>query len=114
MVKRSQPDLDAHYDAIYGALADPTRRALVARLTTGRATVGELAAPHRMSMAAVSKHLGGPETAGLITRTRKGRTTECELRPDALRTAADWIATHQRYWAERLEALERVVLDELN
>jgi DNA-binding transcriptional ArsR family regulator len=101
-------------DAVYGALADPTRRDILARLTRGQATVGELAAPFEMSIAAVSKHLGVLEQAGLVDRTRKGRTTECTLRPDALRTARDWIATHERYWAERLADLERVLMDETN
>ncbi len=96
-------------DALFGALSDPTRRAIVARLASGPCTVGELAAPFDMSLAAVSKHLQVLGRAGLVERVRRGRSIECVLQPQRLKPAADWITDYERFWRERLAALEKVV-----
>jgi DNA-binding transcriptional ArsR family regulator len=90
----------------FSALADPTRRAIVARLATGEHTVGELARPFDMSLAAVSKHVGVLATAGLIVQERKGRTRRCRLNPDALKPVAEWISTYQRFWQGSFDALD--------
>jgi len=104
MVKR-QADLDA----LFGALADPTRRRLVAVLAAGPRTVGELAGPFDMSLVAVSKHLQVLERAGLVARTRRGRSTECTLRPKPLQSVADWVAHYEEFWSARLAALDQLV-----
>jgi len=98
-----------HLDAVFAALSDGTRRAIVARLARGPHTVGELAEPFDMSLAAVSKHLNVLERAGLLDRVRRGRSIECVLRPRALKNAADWIGDYERFWNERLDSLERVI-----
>lgn len=91
--------------ATFGALADPTRRAILARLAQGDAPVGELAAPFEMSLPAVSKHLGVLEDAGLIVREREGRVRRCHLQPETMRAAADWIEFYRRFWEEQFDAL---------
>lgn len=96
-------------DTVFGALADPTRRAIVARLATGSLTVGELAEPFDMSLPAVSKHLAVLDDAGLIERVRRGRSIECVLAPDRLKAAADWFGDYEKFWTDRLDALERVI-----
>ena len=103
MVKSSVEPLDH----VFGALADPTRRTLVATLATGPATVGELAAPVPMSLVAVGKHLAVLERAGLIKRTRTGRSVRCELEPAALGLAAGWLDGYRAFWTARLDSLER-------
>lgn len=104
MVKQS-----AQLNDVFAALADPTRRAILARLAGGRLTVGELAEPFDMSLPAVSKHLRVLDSAGLVSRVRRGRTIECELRPAQLRAAADWLHDYEKFWNERLDALEGVI-----
>jgi len=94
-------------DRTFTALADPTRRALLAAVAGGPRTVGDLAAPLPMSLAAVSKHLSVLERAGLVTRTRSGRHQVCTLNSAPLRTAAAWLATYERFWTTRLDALEQ-------
>jgi DNA-binding transcriptional ArsR family regulator len=101
MVK-SQPD---PLSATFAALADPTRRAILARLAEGEASVGEIAEPFAMSLPAVSKHLGVLEGAGLIARRRDGRVRRCGVRAEPLRDAADWIGTYRRFWEGRFDAL---------
>lgn len=96
-------------DGVFGALSDPTRRAIIARLARGPETVGELAKPFDMSLAAVSKHLQLLDRAGLVERIRKGRSIECRLQPQKLRAAAEWITDYESFWAERLEALDEIV-----
>ena len=91
--------------ATFGALADPTRRAILARLAQGDAQVGELAEPFEMSLPAVSKHLGVLESAGLIVRAPEGRVRRCTLKPEQLRAAADWIEFYRRFWEEQFDAL---------
>src|SRR6202012_1865390 len=88
--------------ATFAALADPTRRAILARLATGETSVTELAAPFEMSMPAVSKHLKVLEKAGLITRTREAQWRPCKLAPTPLQTAAQWIEQYSRFWEESL------------
>jgi DNA-binding transcriptional ArsR family regulator len=93
---------------VFGALADPTRRAILARLTQGDATVAELSAPFRMSQPAISKHLKVLEGAGLISRTRRATARLSHLEAEPLREADDWLARYRAYWEEshdRLDAL---------
>lgn len=93
-------------DATFHALADPTRRGMLARLAEGEATVSTLAAPYEMSLAAASKHLKKLEVAGLIKRDIQGRTHMCRLNPAALKEAHEWTAAYSVFWADRLDALE--------
>lgn len=90
----------------FAALADPTRRAIVARLATGEATVGQLTEPFALTQQAISKHLKVLEQAGLIARGRSAQTRPCRLRPDHLDAAADWIEQHRRVWADRYDRLD--------
>jgi DNA-binding transcriptional ArsR family regulator len=99
-------------DLTFTALADPTRRAIVAALTTGPQTVSALAERAPMSLVAVSKHIGVLERAGVVTRTREGRARVCRLRPEALREAAGWLETYRRFWTDRLDALEHYLTEE--
>ena len=92
-------------DATFQALSDPTRRAILARLSEGDATVGELAAPFDISRPAISKHLRVLEGAGLVDRMREGRTSRCALDARPMREAADWVATYREFWEARLAAL---------
>lgn len=92
--------------AVFSALADPTRRAILAELARGDATVTELAAPLPMSMPAVSRHLKVLEHAALISRTRSGKLRESHLEAAALRDAADWIEHYRRFWDASLTRLE--------
>ena len=92
-------------DRAFAALADPTRRRIVARLARGQARVTELAEPFEMSLNAVSKHLKVLERAGLVHRQRNGREHFLRLRPVPLRQAATWLARYERFWTERLDAL---------
>ena len=88
------------------ALSDPTRRGILARLATGNATVGELAKPYDMSLAAVSKHLKVLETAGLISRGRESQWRPCHLEAAPLRDVFEWLEGYRRFWEERLDRLE--------
>jgi DNA-binding transcriptional ArsR family regulator len=92
---------------IFGALADPTRRAILARLALGETSVGELAEPFEMSLPAVSKHLGVLETAGLIQREKQGRVRRCQLDGRPLEAAAGWIEDYRRFWEAQLDSLAR-------
>ena len=94
------------------AVADPTRRAILARLRQGDATVLELAAPFSMSVPAISKHLKVLERAGLLTRSRQAQFRPCTLRPQALREVADWIESYRALWEARLDRME-AYLEEL-
>jgi DNA-binding transcriptional ArsR family regulator len=93
-------------DAIFHALADPTRRAMLHRLGSGERTVSELANPFRMSLAAASKHVKTLERAGLVRRTIQGRTHVCRLNPEPLAEAHAWFRYYERFWSGRLDALE--------
>jgi DNA-binding transcriptional ArsR family regulator len=90
----------------FAALADPTRRAILARLADGEATVGELAAPFPISQQAVSAHLKVLEQAGLISRGRSAQSRPCRLAVDNLDAAADWITRHRDLWAQRHDRLD--------
>ena len=90
----------------FAALADPTRRAILARLALGETSVSELAEPFEMSMPAVSKHLKVLERAGLITRSRQAQRRPCRLAPERLREAADWVEQYRRLWEERFDRLD--------
>jgi DNA-binding transcriptional ArsR family regulator len=92
--------------ATLSALADPTRRGILARLATGEATVTELAEPYEMSMAAVSKHLKVLERAGLIARGRKAQWRPCRLEAGPLRDVAGWLEHYRRFWDESLDRLD--------
>ena len=94
-----------HLSVTFAALADPTRRAILARLAEGEASVGELAAPFAMSLPAISKHLGVLERARLIERRKDAQWRRCALRPDRLRAAAEWIGQYQRFWTESFDRL---------
>jgi DNA-binding transcriptional ArsR family regulator len=90
----------------FAALADPTRRAILARLTTGQASVTELAAPFHMTMPAVSKHLKVLEKAGLIVRGREAQWRPCRIEGEPLRDVADWMEPYRRFWDESFERLD--------
>lgn len=95
-----------HLDATFGALADGTRRAILARLgTEGDLPVSTLAAPFDMSLPAVMKHLGVLERAGLIERTKVGRTVHCQMVPDSMKDAMDWLTRYEAFWTRQLDAL---------
>ncbi|MBM3488952.1 MAG: winged helix-turn-helix transcriptional regulator [Alphaproteobacteria bacterium] len=102
MVRYQQP-----LDRTFIALADPTRRAILARLSLGQATVGELAAPFAMSWPAVTKHLDVLEGARLIERERRGRERLCRLRPVALREADAWLEPFRQFWQDAFDNLAR-------
>jgi DNA-binding transcriptional ArsR family regulator len=90
----------------FAALADPTRRAILARLALGETAVTELAEPFRMSLPAVSKHLKVLERAGLITRSREAQWRPCRLEPAALKRADDWLEQYRALWEARLGRLD--------
>jgi DNA-binding transcriptional ArsR family regulator len=97
---------DERLDVMFAALADRTRRDIVARLGQGEATVKELAAPYSMSLQAVSQHIGVLERCGLVSRGRYRQTRPCRLEPEALEAAVSWIEESRRVWAERMDRLE--------
>lgn len=96
----------------FGALADPTRRAILARLSAGEASVTELAQPFALSLPAVSKHLKVLERAKLITRGRDAQWRPCKLAASPLRDVSDWVGQYRRFWEESFDRLESY-LDEL-
>ena len=98
-------------DATFTALADPTRRAIVARLARGDATVNELAAPFDLTLPGISKHLKVLERCGIISRTRHAQFRPCHLEAGALEPAAAWIEDNRRIWAERFDKLDAHLRD---
>jgi DNA-binding transcriptional ArsR family regulator len=92
--------------ATFAALADPTRRAILARLAAGEASVSELAEPFEMSLPAISKHLKVLERAGLIGRSREAQRRPCRLEPAGLKDVADWVERYRRFWEQSLDRLE--------
>jgi DNA-binding transcriptional ArsR family regulator len=97
---------DQRLDALFTALADRTRRDIVARLSAGEATVKELAEPYAMSLQAVSQHIRVLERCGLISQGRHRQTRPCRFEPAALDTALSWIEESRRMWSERMDRLE--------
>jgi DNA-binding transcriptional ArsR family regulator len=90
----------------FAALADPTRRAILARLADGEATVNELAEPFHLKLPTVSKHLKVLQRAGLVTQSRKAQWRPCRLEPAPLKDVADWVERYRRIWDERLNQLD--------
>jgi DNA-binding transcriptional ArsR family regulator len=95
----------AALDSVFHALADRTRRAMLRTLATGEHNIGALAAPHRMSFAAASKHVKVLEKAGLVRRRIEGRSHVCRIEPAPLATADEWLRFYERFWRERLDQL---------
>ena len=98
-------------NATFAALADPTRRAILARLALGEASVKELAEPFEMSAPAISKHLKVLEKAGLITRGREAQWRPCKLEPQALKGIDEWLERYRRLWEARFDRLEEYLLE---
>jgi DNA-binding transcriptional ArsR family regulator len=96
----------AELDHVFAALADPTRRAILARLALGEATVNELAAPFAISLPAISRHLKVLEGAALITRTRDRQHRRCRLDANGFSEAADWLGYYRSFWQESFDRLE--------
>ena len=105
-------EYNAHLDAVFHALADPTRRAMLGQLAERELTIGELATPHRMSFAGASKHVRVLENAGLVKRTVQGRTHLCRLEAARLAKADAWLRRYERFWSAKLDALEALLLEE--
>ena len=103
--------IEDRLDAAFTALADPTRRAIVARLARGDATVNELAAPFDMTLPGISKHLKVLERSGLISRTRRAQFRPCHLEGEALDAAMSWIEENRRVWKERFDQLDQHLRD---
>lgn len=101
-----QPTSDDQLSATFAALADPTRRAILARLSTGEASVTELAEPFEMSMPAISKHLKVLERAGLIARSRDAQWRPCHLEAGPLKEVADWVSRYRKFWEESFARLD--------
>ncbi|MCH9047302.1 MAG: winged helix-turn-helix transcriptional regulator [SAR324 cluster bacterium] len=100
-------DAEKHsLDLLFSALSDPIRRAILARLAEGEATVGDLARPFSVSLPAISKHLRVLERAGLLERRIEGRVHRCRLQPRPLKDAVDWLAEYRQFWERQLDALE--------
>ena len=93
-------------DAVFRALADPTRRDMLRSLAQGEQTIGELAAPLSMSFAGASKHVQALERAGLVRRSIRGRTHVCSLNPEPMAEAMEWLRFYEQFWSGRLGALE--------
>jgi DNA-binding transcriptional ArsR family regulator len=100
---QAQPD---PLSTTFAALADPTRRAILARLAKGEATVTEVAAPFDLSLPAISKHLKVLQRAGLIEQGRQAQWRPCRLKPEPLRDVADWVGQYRRQWEESFERLD--------
>ncbi|MGO9340419.1 MAG: ArsR/SmtB family transcription factor [Terracidiphilus sp.] len=96
-------------DAVFHALADPTRRAMLRNLATGEHNIGELAAPFRMSFAAASKHVKVLEGAGLVSRRVEGRRHLCRIQPAPLAAADEWLRFYHRLWTEQLDRLDTLL-----
>lgn len=96
-------------DLTFAALADPTRRAMLASLALGERSVGELAAPHAMSFAGAAKHVGVLERAGLVERRKAGRQQLCRLKAERLREADQWLRQWEQFWTNTLDRLEAAI-----
>jgi DNA-binding transcriptional ArsR family regulator len=114
MSAHSKLEINAIKDALsatFAALADPTRRAMLTRLSQGEASVNELAAPFKMSLPAVSKHIKVLEKAGLLTKTRSAQQRPCKIDGVQLKQAVDWIAQYKQLWEGRLDRLDAYLLE---
>lgn len=112
MVELNAPTDTPALDAVFHALGDATRRRMLRALADGERTVGELAQPFAMSLAAASKHVKALEKAGLIRREVRGRTHVCRLEPGPLAGAHEWLAFYRCFWSDRLDVLERLIREE--
>jgi DNA-binding transcriptional ArsR family regulator len=108
MVELRAPQLNS----VFHALGDATRRQMLRKLALGERTVGELAEPFAMSLAAASKHIKALENAGLIHREVRGRTHLCRLDPGPLASAHQWLSSYEHFWTERLDVLARLLREE--
>lgn len=108
MVEFETPQLDS----VFHALGDPTRRRMLRELANEERTVSQLAKPFSMSLAAASKHIKALEAAGLIQREVRGRTHLCRLNPGPLASAHEWLRFYERFWTNRLDALEQLLRSE--
>jgi DNA-binding transcriptional ArsR family regulator len=108
MVELDSPRLDA----VFHALGDATRRRMLRSLAGGERTVGQLAAPFDMSLAAASKHIRALESAGLIRRDVRGRTHVCRLEPGPLASADQWLRFYEQFWTDRLDTLDRLLRED--
>lgn len=109
MVELEAPQLDS----VFHALGDATRRQMLRELAHGERTVGQLAEPFAISLAAASKHIRALENAGLIRREVRGRTHLCRLAPGPLASAHEWLSFYEHFWLERLDALEKLLHEEV-
>jgi DNA-binding transcriptional ArsR family regulator len=103
-----------HLDRVFHALADSTRREILNRLTERRYTIGELAEPFQMSLAAVSKHIKVLEEAGLLTRTRDGRIHRCAMNAEPLKAAQDVISFYRSFWEQQFRSLDRYLQESMS
>jgi len=108
MVEQNSPQLNL----VFHALGDSTRRQMLRRLAAGERTVGELAQPFAISLAAASKHIKALESAGLIRREVRGRSHICSLDPTPLASASEWLSFYERFWTGRLDVLEQLLRDD--
>lgn len=108
MVEHNASELDT----LFHALGDPTRRGMIAALAAGERTVGELARPFAISLAAASKHIKALERAGLIHREVRGRVHHCRLEPGPLASAHAWLGFYESFWTQRLDILDRLLREE--
>jgi DNA-binding transcriptional ArsR family regulator len=108
MVELQAPQLDS----VFHALGDATRRQMLRDLSSGERTVGQLAQPFAISLAAASKHIKALEKAGLIRREVRGRTHLCRLAPGPLASAHEWLTFYERFWTDRLDVLEQLLREE--
>ncbi len=104
--------LERSLDNVFHALGDATRRRMLRELTSGERTVGQLAEPFDMSLAAASKHIKVLEAAGLLRREVRGRTHFCRIEPGPLASAHEWLEFYERFWTSRLDTLERLLREE--
>ena len=104
--------VERRLDATFAALADPTRRGMLARLAAGECSISVLAEPYRMTFAGAAKHVGVLERAGLIERRKAGRQQLCRLKAEPLAEAEAWLRQWQRFWGESLDRLEALLAEE--
>jgi DNA-binding transcriptional ArsR family regulator len=112
IIVKQVPNQSAALDLVFQALADPTRRVMVERLTRGPASVSELAKPFAMSLPAVVQHLQVLEASGLVRSEKSGRVRTCRIEPAVLRTAEQWIAERRTGWERRLDRLGEILAED--